>query len=196
MVEDKVNRDAAKGRPVAALMIRNYLKEKGRTIPMVNTEALQRSYHSIREKWDPHFEWIVNETVPWAPLGKSIRQVSLALVSTCGAYRRGVDCPFDAANFYGDPSYKEIPADTPVSSLDFAHTHYDHIHVAQDPDVGFPLSRLKELQAGEEIHQFIDPAISFSGFLPEPWQLIKETAPAAARRLVQAGADAALLVPC
>ena len=25
---------------------------------MINTEALQRIYNNVREKWDPHFEWI------------------------------------------------------------------------------------------------------------------------------------------
>lgn len=165
-------------------------------MPLINTESLQRSYQRVREKWDPHFEWVANETIPWTPLEEPLQQISLALVSTCGAYRRGKDCPFDAANFYGDPSFKEIPIDTPASSLDFAHTHYDHTHVIQDPEVGFPLSHLRELQAEGKIKRLVDPAISFSGFLPEPRQLQEETAPAAARRLTELGAEAALLVPC
>ncbi len=163
---------------------------------MVNTEALQRTYNITREKWDPHFEWVVNESASWTPLRQPLRQTALALVSTCGAYGRDGDCPFDAANYYGDPSFKEIPADTPVSALDFAHTHYNHEHVAQDPNVAFPLNHLRALEADGVIGRFVNPAISFSGFLPQPLQLVQDTAPAAAKRLLEVGAHAALLVPC
>ncbi len=162
----------------------------------INSEGLQRSYTAIREKWDPHFEWVVNEATPWTALRQSLDQTALALVGTCGAYRKGVDCPFDAANYYGDPSFKEIPIDALPTTLDFAHTHYDHRHVAQDPDVGFPLSHLRALEAEGIIRKFVDPALSFSGYLPQPRQLMMQTAPAAASRLLQAGAHAALLVPC
>jgi hypothetical protein len=37
---------------------------------------------------------------------------------------------------------------------------------------------------------------SFMGYLPEPRQLIAETAPEVARRLQAEGVDAALLTPC
>jgi D-proline reductase (dithiol) PrdB len=162
---------------------------------MTNTEALQRSYNLIREKWDPHFEWVVNDSAPWTPLPRTLAQTALALVSTCGAYRRGVDCPFDATNYYGDPSFKEIPGDTPPAALDFAHAHYDRTHVTQDANIGFPLTHLRALEAEGSLRRFVDPAISFSGYLPQPRQLLKETAPAAARRLLEVDAQAALLVP-
>ncbi len=163
---------------------------------MINTEALQRSYNLVREKWDPSFEWVVNESALWAPLRQPLAETALALVGTCGAYRRGVDCPFDAANYYGDPSFKEIPTDTPPDALDFIHTHYDHTHIAQDAIVGFPLTHLRTLEAGGLIGRLVNPAISFSGYLPQTRQLMTDTAPAATKRLLEAGAQAALLVPC
>jgi hypothetical protein len=163
---------------------------------MINTEALQRTYNKVRDLWDPHFEWVVNDTTPWTPLGQPLSQTALALVGTCGAYRRGIDSPFDAANYYGDPSFKEIPRDTVPGDLSFAHTHYDHAHVEPDPSVGFPLTYLRDLETEGVIGRLVDPAISFSGYLPQPRQLMRETAPAAARRLAEAGAQAALLVPC
>jgi D-proline reductase (dithiol) PrdB len=163
---------------------------------MINTEALRRTYNKTREQWDPYFEWVVNDSAPWTRLQQSLTQTAIALVSTCGAYRRDMDCPFDAVNYFGDPSFKEIPMETAVSALDFAHTHYNHEHVSQDPNVAFPLDHLRALQAERVIRLFVDPAISFSGFLPEPRQLVTDTAPAAAQRLLEAGAQAALLVPC
>ena len=163
---------------------------------MIDTEALRRSYNKVRSTWDPNFEWVVNDRTPWTPLSHPLPQTALALIGTCGAYRRDVDCPFDAANYYGDPSFREIPIDTLTRDLSFAHTHYDRSHVEQDPDVGFPLTVLRELRAAGVIGRFVDPAIAFSGYLPQPKQLMAETAPAAAKRLVEAGATAALLVPC
>ncbi|MEK9164052.1 MAG: glycine/sarcosine/betaine reductase selenoprotein B family protein [Chloroflexota bacterium] len=166
------------------------------TTNLINTEALERSYNAVRQKWDPHFEWVVNDSAPWTPLNQPLSQTALALVGTCGAYRRGADCPFDAANYYGDPSFKEIPRDTGPGELEFAHTHYDHTHVAQDPNVGFPLAHLRALEAEAVIGRFVNPAISFTGFLPQTRQLVTDTAPTAAKRLLEAGAQAALLVPC
>ncbi len=163
---------------------------------MINTEALQRTYNNTREKWDPHFEWVANDSAPWTPLRQPLAETALALVSTCGAFRREVDCPFDAANYYGDPSFKEIPIETSINTLDFAHTHYNHEHVNQDPNVAFPLEHLRALEAEDVIGRVVDPAISFTGFLPEPRQLMMDTAPAAAHRLLEAGAQAALLTPC
>jgi len=163
---------------------------------MIDTEALQRTHSITREKWDPNFDWVVNDSAPWTPLRQPLTQTAMALVSTCGAYRRSLDCPFDAANYYGDPSFKEIPVDTPVRALDFAHTHYNHEHVSQDPNVAFPLDHLRALEAEGLIGRLVNPAISFTGFLPEPRQLMQETAPAAAKRLMGIGAQAALLVPC
>ncbi len=163
---------------------------------MINTEALQRTYNKVRELWDPNFEWVVNDTAPWVPLDRPPSQTALALVGTCGAYRRGIDCPFDAANYYGDPSFKEIPRDTAPGDLSFAHAHYDHTHVEQDPNVGFPLTYLRDLETEGVIGRFVDPAIAFSGYLPQPRQLLRDAAPAAAKRLVAAGAQAALLLPC
>ena len=47
---------------------------------MINSEALQRTYNNVRTKWDPHFEWVVNESAPWTPLRKPLDQIALALV--------------------------------------------------------------------------------------------------------------------
>jgi hypothetical protein len=68
--------------------------------------------------------------------------------------------------------------------------------VSQDPDVAFPLDHLRALETEGVIRSFVNPAISFTGFLPEPRQLMKDTAPAATHRLLDAGAQAALLTPC
>ena len=163
---------------------------------MKDSEALQRSYNVVRSKWDPNFEWIVNDTSPWTPLTRRMGDASVALVSTCGTYVKDTDIPFDAENYYGDPSYREIPRNTLPESLAFAHTHYNHMYVDEDPMVGLPLSHMLDMEQTGIIGRFVDPALAFMGYLPQPRQLIEQTAPAAARRLLEAGAHAALLIPC
>lgn len=163
---------------------------------MKDSEALRRSYDTVRAKWDPNFEWVVNETSPWTPFDRRAADSSMALISTCGAYRKGLDIPFDAENYYGDPSYREIPKDTPLEALAFAHAHYDHMYVDEDPAVGFPLTHLRDFEDEGIIGELADPAMAFMGYLPQPRQLIEQTAPAAAARLLEAGARAALLIPC
>ncbi len=163
---------------------------------MKDSEALQRSYNLVRSKWDPNFDWIVNDASPWTPFDRRVADSSIALISTCGAYRKEMDIPFDAENYYGDPSYREIPRDTLLEALAFAHTHYNHMYVDEDPAVGFPLSHLREFEGDGIIGEFADPALAFMGYLPQPRQLIEQTAPAAAARLLEASAQAALLIPC
>jgi D-proline reductase (dithiol) PrdB len=163
---------------------------------MKNSEALQRSYNVVRSKWDSNFEWVVNDTSPWTPVSRRMADTSVALVSTCGAYVKGTDIPFDAENYYGDPSYREIPRTTRPEALAFAHTHYNHVYVDEDPMVGLPLSHMLDMEGGGIIGCFVDPALAFMGYLPQPRQLVEQTAPAAAKRLLEAGAQAALLIPC
>ena len=80
--------------------------------------------------------------------------------------------------------------------LCIAHAHYDHHHVAQDPDIALPIAHFREL-AEQGRHRPAYPwAYSFMGYLPEPHQLIAETAPLVARRLRADGVDAAFLTPC
>ena len=161
-----------------------------------DTKALQRTRNNVRNKWDANFEWVVNDTIPWAPVGKPLAQIAISLITTCGAYRVDAGPPFDATNYYGDPSFREIPSQTPLDQLRFAHTHYDHIHVEADANVALPLEHFHQLEAEGIIGKFVDPAISFTGYLPQTRQLQLESAPAAANRLLKAGAKAALLVPC
>lgn len=156
-------------------------------------EAVQARF---RQRWYPHFSWVVNETTPWAPLAKPLPEATVALLSTCGVYRADTQMPFDAWNDLGDPSFREIHIDTPADRLQIAHSHYDHTHVAADLNVALPIQRFQRLVAEETIGRLHPWTYSFMGYLPEPRQLIAETAPRVARRLVSEGVDAAFLTPC
>lgn len=160
------------------------------------TAKLAASEARIRDRWYPHFTWLINETAPWTPLAKPLAQATVALVSTCGLYRLDTDAPFDAWNDLGDPSFRAIHVDTPPDRLRIAHSHYDHKHIASDPGVGLPVAHFRALVTEGAIGRLYPWAYSFMGYLPEPRQLIRDTGPELARRLSADGVDAALLTPC
>lgn len=156
-------------------------------------EAVQTRF---RQRWYPHFSWVINETTPWAPLAKPLAEATVALLSTCGVYRCDTQTPFDAWNSLGDPSFREIHIDTPADRLRIAHSHYEHKHVAADFNIALPIQHFQQLAESGAIGRLHPWAYSFMGYLPEPQQLIAETAPQVARRLAGEGVDAAFLTPC
>jgi hypothetical protein len=160
------------------------------------TTKLEAAQARIRERWYPGFTWVVNDAAPWAPLAKPLAEATVALLSTCGLYRADVHVPFDAWNDLGDPSFRAIRDDTPPERLRIAHAHYEHQHVAADHEVSLPVIHLHRLAQEGRIGACHPWLYSFTGFLPEPRQLIAETAPEVARYLRADGVDAALLTPC
>jgi hypothetical protein len=151
----------------------------------VLTSKLEAAQTRIRERWYPHFTWLINRDTPWTAMTRELRASTVALVSTCGLYCRDTQLPFDAWNDAGDPSFREIHLDTPVDRLGIAHTHYDHQQVAADVNVALPVAHFRQLVEEGAV-----------GYLPEAFQLVHKTAPLVARRLAGAGVHAAFLTPC
>ncbi|MGQ9839449.1 MAG: glycine/sarcosine/betaine reductase selenoprotein B family protein [Anaerolineae bacterium] len=160
------------------------------------SSKLQAAQERFRQRIYPHFAWVINETAPWTPVTKPLAQSCIALLSTCGLYRADTQLPFDAWNVLGDPSFREIHVDTPADRLCIAHTHYDHKPVAADVEVSLPIKHFRHLAEAGVIGRLHPWAYSFMGYLPEPRQLITETAPQVARRLLNEGVDAAFLTSC
>jgi D-proline reductase (dithiol) PrdB len=156
-------------------------------------EAVQKG---IQRRYDPNFAWVLNDAAPWTPVTKPLAQSTVALLSTCGFYRADTQLPFDAWHDLGDPTFREIHVDTPADRLRIAHTHYDHAHAAADPNVCLPVAHFQRLVEERIVGQLHPWLYSFMGYLPEPRQLITQTAPQVARRLCADGVDAAFLTPC
>ena len=114
-------------------------------------ESVLKTIEKVRTKWDPQYDVVVSRFVPWAPLRRPLHESRLALVSSAGLYLSGVHEPFAAAHPHGDPTFREIPVDTPLTSLGFAHDHYDHALAEEDANVVFPLDRLRALEDAGEI---------------------------------------------
>jgi len=142
------------------------------------------------------YRWRRIDPVPWAPLEKPLSESRLAIVSSAGFVQRGQP-PFDETVLGGDFSFREIPSDLDVSELvDFHRSKsFDHTGMAQDPNLAFPLDRVRELAESGRIGSLARAHLSFMGSITAPGRLVRDTAPAAASTLVADEVDVALLVP-
>jgi D-proline reductase (dithiol) PrdB len=136
------------------------------------------------------------QPVPFARLGKPLREARVALVTTGGVYLPS-QVPFDDGIKGGDPSFREIPADAEVNALGIAHKSdaFDQAGFRADRNLGFPLERLREMAARGEIGALSGRALSFMGSITAPGRLVRETAPEAAALLEADGVDVSLLIP-
>ena len=142
------------------------------------------------------YQWRRIDPVPWTPLEKPLENCRVALVSSAGFVTP--DQPrFDDAKRGGDPSFREIPSTVGVATLIESHRSeiFDHSGIRQDPNLAFPIDRLKELHKRGRIGAVNDRHLSLMGSITAPGRLIKRTAPAAVQALVDDGVDVALLVP-
>lgn len=142
------------------------------------------------------YPWRRVDPVPWTPITKPLKDSRAAVISSAGLVGRGQE-PFDDSIRGGDFSFREIPADTDVSTLTDTHRSdlYDHAGLRKNPNLAFPLDRLRELVRSGFIGSLNRRHLSFMGSITAPGRLIKKTAPSAVRKMVEDGVDIALLVP-
>lgn len=142
------------------------------------------------------YPWRRIDPVPCTPLTKPLHACRVALVSTAGLVPPGVRS-FDQAVKGGDYSYRVVSrAVDPKQLIDYQRSHsYDHAGIARDPNLAFPVERLRELAAERVIGDIAPRHLSFMGSITAPGRLIRETAPEAAALLVEDRVDVALLIP-
>lgn len=142
------------------------------------------------------YRWRRIDPVPWTPLSKPLSACRVALVSSAGLVLPGQQ-PFDEHKRGGDPSFREIPADADVTSLLDTHRSesFDHAGMQRDRNLAFPIDRVRELQESGRVGNVNRRHLSFMGSLTATARFVAETAPEAARCLVEDGVDVALLVP-
>ncbi len=121
----------------------------------------------------------------------SVKEATVAIVSTAGLHRR-IDPPFTI----GSLDYRIIPGDTQFDDLVLSHisANFDRSAFGQDPNIVFPIDRLRELASGGEIGGVARWHYSFMGAMPDPSQFEK-TGEEIGRLMAQDGVDIAFLVP-
>ena len=142
------------------------------------------------------YRWRRIEPVPWTPLEKPLAECRLVLVSSAGFVLRDQQ-PFDESIRGGDVSFRRIPNDCDVSDLVDTHRSetFDHAGLSRDPNVAFPLDRVRELAESGRIGSLARVHLSFMGSITAPGRLIRDTAPEVASSLAHDSVDVALLVP-
>lgn len=142
------------------------------------------------------YRWCRIDPVPWTPLREPLGRCRVALVSTAGFVLPG-QTPFEESKAGGDASFRVIPAETDVHQLiELQRSEaFDHSGIREDPNLAFPLDRLRELASRGRIGSVARRHLSFMGSITAPGRLVRDTAPEAAGLLVDDRVDAALLVP-
>lgn len=135
-----------------------------------------------------------NDPIAWTPLRKPLAECTVALVTTAGVHLRSQP-PFDLMRPEGDWSYREIPSTVASDALMVSHSHYNHVDADGDVNCMFPIDRLRELRDARVVRAIAPTFFGLMGFVPNATSLLRDTAPAVARRLKEDGADVAVLSP-
>jgi D-proline reductase (dithiol) PrdB len=142
------------------------------------------------------YPWRRLDPVPWTPLRVPLAEARVALVTSAGLYRPGVDAPFTEVRG-GDASFRVLPDDVAPDALALGQTSdaFDPTPVLADRNLAYPLDRLRELVDAGVIGAMAPRHVSFNGSITAPARLVRDTVPAIADVLARDAVDAALLVP-
>lgn len=146
--------------------------------------------------------------VPFSPLQKPLSQSRLALLTSSGHFVAGDDPnPLGVENMTQTeaelriseflravPQLSEVPIDTPEDSLRVRHGGYDISGAVKDPNVNFPITRLREMQSNGMIGDLFPIAFSFVGACSQ-LQLTKRSGPAWVKKFTSQGIEGMILVP-
>jgi len=137
--------------------------------------------------------------IDWRPgthLRKPLSEAKIAVVTSAAFYSIGQK-PFDPAVRGGDYSYREIPEDAPLETLQIGHKSdaFDHTGIERDKNVALPLDRLRELRQDGLIGDVAKRHYSLMGSITAPARLVSHTAPEIARSLAEDHVDAVVLTP-
>ena len=127
---------------------------------------------------------------PWIT-PKPLKDCTVAIISTAGLHRR-TDVPFKV----GAVDYRLIPGDADFGDLVVSHisTNFDRSAYQQDPNIWFPLDRLREMAADGEIGGVSSWHYSFMGAQPNHHAL-SEAGEEVGQLLAAGEVDVALMVP-
>ena len=128
---------------------------------------------------------------PFVRPKQPLKESRLALVTTGGVHL--TEHPrFDIDDPAGDCSYREIP--TSAENLTWTHAYY-RPDGGGDLDAVFPLKTLRRLVRDGVVGELSGRHFSFMGAIHDPTQLVENTAPEVAGKLVEDHVDIVLLTP-
>ena len=130
------------------------------------------------------------DPAPWIS-PKPLKDSTVAIVSTAGLHRRA-DAPFNP----GAVDYRLLPGDVDFADVVVSHisSNFDRSAFQQDPNIWFPLDRLREMAAEGEIGGVSNWHYCFMGAQPNH-QALQAAGEEVGRLLAADEVDVALLVP-
>jgi D-proline reductase (dithiol) PrdB len=137
--------------------------------------------------------------IPWTPLKKSASRTIFSLITSAGINLKN-GTPFDMERekqepFWGDPTYREIPRDTPQDQIEANHLHVDTGFIKEDIDVILPIHRFAEFEMEGVIGRLAPTCYSFYGYQHDFTPLLNDTMPKVVERLHGEGVEAVVLTP-
>ncbi len=143
----------------------------------------------------PPFDWHPFDTFsPYHPLRKPLAAARVAFVTTAGVHLAD-QLPFDTDADEGDPTWRAIPAATPLADLMLSHGGYDTDRASIDKNVVLPLDHMRAFIAEGRIGSLSPDIYSFMGYAAETDRLLEQEAPTVATRLLADSVDLVLLAP-
>jgi D-proline reductase (dithiol) PrdB len=157
--------------------------------------------------YDGHGRWTYEEG-PFTRLEKPISDSMIGLVTSSGHFVEGEDPePFGVKGMTQEeaterivdflnatPELSVIPVDTPIDMLNVRHGGYDIRSAQADPNVAFPLERLRELREEEVIGGLSPMTFSFVGATSQQI-FLDHVGPEWVERIQGQGVDGVILVP-
>ena len=140
--------------------------------------------------------WESDGDIPFVKPSKPLQHAKLALVTTSGIHHQNQP-PFDMTDSDGDPSYRVINGEELFHDFQITHDYYDHSDARKDPNIIFPLERLRELVSEGVLGSLASTHYSFMGHIDGRHivTLVEKTAQQIAAKLKADQVDLVLLTP-
>ena len=144
---------------------------------------------------------------PFTPVATAVENARVGLLATSGHFVVGDDpmplgehamTQADAMDRIGEflssvPSLSEIPSDTPIGDLRVRHGGYDIRSAVRDPNVTFPIDRLREANNEGRVGSVASTLFSFPGATSHG--KLRQELPGWVERIHEENVDVMLLVP-
>jgi D-proline reductase (dithiol) PrdB len=141
------------------------------------------------------YPWPEFTSSPWTPVVRPLAESRIAVVTTGGLCRQGIDAPFDGDNPEGDWSFRALPRSVAAETIAVTHPHFPHEVAEADLNTIFPLSLLAEIETKGLIGELAPTHYSTMGYVTRAAELAEESAPAIASLMKAERVDVALVIP-
>jgi D-proline reductase (dithiol) PrdB len=138
---------------------------------------------------DIRMSLLSRKAVPYTPVDRPLKGLTVALVSTAGVHRKS-DEPY---NLEGDERFYVFPGEVAAGDLMITHGHYDHADADRDINCVFPIDRLRELAAEGVIAGVSNKHVGMMGFTKKLTYVYEQVVPAMGKEVERSKADAVVL---